>query len=218
MANAARALAILDINANPLGSGQGEANLSTPFNAVLPAARVYIRNHSASVKRQFVKVSVSWKRGANEALRADAELRKIYNISQVREDAQSGIDMNVYGEKVEPVMFSAKWNSKIYTIPPAADDKSEPPRVQVPEGVWDLLMGNYERMHSADPAIRADESMRLAVTLTKRNSAILFETVDGERTQRQNPFGFVEVERVTESMEPINPDSEFLTALEMVEG
>jgi len=207
-----------DLKQTALGMAQGEANLQTPFNGVSARSRVYIRNHSASVDRQYVKVPVSFRRGAQQALQADAELRKHYSVATVRESVAEGIDMNIYAVKKSPVLFATMWNGKQYRVPPAKDDKSEAPRVQVPEGVWDLLMGNWERMHSPDPQIRGEEQMRLATSMTKRNSAILFVTIDGEREQRDNAFGFIEIERVTENMEPINPDSEFLTALELVEG
>lgn len=218
MGASSKALIMLDLSQNPLGRGKGDPSFQAPFNAALPTSRVFLTNHSASVKRKFVKVGVSFKRGAAQALQADAELRKLYNIATLREAVNEGQDMNVYGEKISPVLYGPRWNNVVYRIPPARNPEEPPPRIQVPEGVWDLLMGNYDRMHSSDERERAEESMRLAVSQTSKRSPILFVTIDGEREQRDNEFGFIEIERVTEHMEPISPNSEFLTAMELVEG
>jgi hypothetical protein len=213
-----KAMVLLDLKQNPLGLGKGDPSFQAPFNASLPQARVYLINHSAAVRRKFVKVGVSFKRGAAQALQADAELRKLYNIATLREAVADGQDMNVYAEKISPVLYGPRWNNTVYRIPPAMNPGDPPPRIQVPEGVWDLLMGNYDRMHSADPRERAEESMRLATSMTNKHSPIRFVTLDGERVERDNEFGFIEIERVTEKLEPISPDTEFLTALELVEG
>jgi hypothetical protein len=208
---------MLDLQNNPLGAGQNEANLTAPFNAAVSKARIFLINHSANISRRYVKVPVSFKRGAAQALQADAELRKLYNISTLREAVAEGQDMNVYGEKKSAVMYAPTWNGKTYPIPPAKDENSPPPRVQVPEGLWDLLMGNYERMNSSDPRERAEEAVRLANSFIAKRNPVLYVTVDGERTTRDNPFGFIEIERVTEHMEPVSPDTEFLTAMEIAE-
>ena len=211
-----KAMVLLDLKQNPLGLGKGDPSFQAPFNATLPTARVYITNqHRGDVA--FV-TAVSFKRGAAQALQADAELRKLYNIATLREAVSEGQDMNVYAEKIAPVLFAPKWNNQVYRVYPAKDPNSPPPRVQVPAGLWDLLMGNYDRMNSDDERVRAEEAMRLAVSQTNKHSPIRFVTIDGERIERDNEFGFIEIERVTEALEPISPDTEFLTALELVEG
>jgi hypothetical protein len=206
-----------DIRQNPLGSAAGDPSFGTPFGSKLPAARIFLRNHSARQKRRFVKVPVSFRRGAAEALAADAELRKIYNIATLEAAIERGVDKNVYGEKIERILFAPKFDGQQYFIPPAKGEE-EPPLVQVPEGMWDLLMGNWDRMNSPDIRIKTEEMTRFANSQVWKHSPILFVTMDGRRTAKDNPFGFIEIERRTEKMEPIAPDAEFLTGLEMVES
>jgi hypothetical protein len=53
--------------------------------------------------------------------------------------------------------------------------------------------------------------------MIRKLNPIAFITVDGERVEKtENPFGFIEIERRTEKLEPVTPDTEFLTAMEMV--
>jgi hypothetical protein len=204
------------LKTNPLGHGQGDPSLQAPFNNAQPTARIFLINHSRTVERRFVKVGVSWKRGAAKALQADAELRKLYNVATLREAVVDGQDMNVYDTKRAPVLFAPFWNGVRYPVPPAPEG-APPLAVQVPEGLWDLFMGNWDRMNDPDQRVRAEEAMRLAISQTAKNSPIRFVTVDGEREERENPFGFIEIERRTERMEPIAPDTEFLTAMDLIE-
>jgi len=212
-----KALIALDLQQTRLGDAPGDPDFTRPHNASPPVARIFLRNHSAKRERTYTKVAVSFKRGAARALQADAKLRQIYNIATINEAVRDGQDMNVYDQKTQPVMFAPKFNGVMYPIPPAADSASEPPLVQVPEGLWDLLMGNWDRMHSPDERVRTEESMRLALMRSGKKNPILFVTVDGERTMLDNPFGFIEIERRTEKMDPIAPTTDFLTALDLVE-
>lgn len=213
-----KALIEWEIKNTPLGLAQGDPQFGTVLGAKLPTARIFLRNHSAKQKRKFVKVAVSERRGAAAALQADAELRKLYNIATFREAVKDGVDMNVYSEKIERVLFAPMFDGQRYPIPPARGVDEEPPAVQVPEGLWDMLMGNFDRMNSPDIRIRSDEQTRFANSQAFKHSAILFVTIDGKRSMRDNPFGFIEIERRTEKMEPIMPDAEFLTALELIEN
>jgi hypothetical protein len=220
--NSTKAMVLLDLKNNPLGLGSGEGSLQAPFNSAAPKARVFLTNHSREVLRKYVKVPVSFKRGAAQALSADPELRKLYNVATLREAVTDGQDMNVYAQHTKAVIFAPVWNGQRYPIPPAPES-GKPKPVQVPEGLWDLLMGNYERMHATldngqpDVRVRSEEAMRLAIAQTGKRSPILYVTIDGEREQRDNPFGFIEIERRTEHLEPVDPSSEFLTAMDLVE-
>jgi len=72
-------------------------------------------------------------------------------------------------------------------------------------------------MHSADPRTKDAEQARFAASMLRRLNPIAFVTIDGVRTEKaENPFGFIEIERRTEKLEPVMPDTEFLTAMEMV--
>jgi hypothetical protein len=200
-----------------LGGAPGDPNLNMPFGSKLPAARIFLRNHSTKQLRKFKQISVSARRGAAQALAADKKLREIYNMATFYDAVKAGEDLNVYGEKKQSILYAPKFDGRAWNIPPARGEE-EPPTVQVPEGLWDLLMGNYERMHSPDHRVRAEEAVRYANSMVFKVSYILFVTVDGNRQMRDNPFGFIEIERRTERFAPVHVDSEFLTALEMVEA
>ena len=206
-----------DLQQTALGNAPGDPNLNMPFGSKLPAARIFLRNHSTKQIVKFKQVSVSARRGAAQALAADKKLREIYNMATFYDAVKAGEDMNVYGERKKSVLYAPKFDGRTWSIPPARGEE-EPVAVQVPEGMWDLLMGNYERMHSADHRVRAEEAVRFANSMIFRTNFILFVTVDGQRQMRDNPFGFIEIERRTEKFEPVHVDSEFLTALEMVEA
>jgi hypothetical protein len=207
-----------ELKNNPLGLGQGDPSFMSTFGAKLPKARIFLRNWSGRQKRTYVKTAVSFRRGASKLLQEDAELRKIHNIATLNEAIKEGIDMNKYAEKIQAVIFAPMFNGRRYPIPPAKAGEEEPPLIQVPEGMWDILMGNYERMNSVDIRIRSEEETRFANSQHGKHSPILFITEDGKRRMKENPFGFIEIERRTEHMEPVAPDTEFLTALEMVEA
>jgi hypothetical protein len=213
-----RALIELDLKSNPLGMSPGDPSFSAPFNHGAAQARVFLRNWSASQKRKYVKIPVSERRGAAKALVADKELGRIYNVATLHEAIKEGQDMNVYDFQIRPVLFAPLWDGKRWPIPPAPNAEDEPPSVQVPEGLWDLLMGNYERMNSPIEKERSDEAMRLATSMLFKHSSILFVTIDGKRSMRDNPFGFIEISRVTEKMAPVSPNTEFLTAMDLVEN
>ena len=202
----------------PLGHQDGDPNPQQPFTTGKTPARIFLRNHSAKMKRKYVEVGVSFRRGAAEALQADAELRKVYNIATLEAARERGIDKNVYREKIQPVIFAPMFDGKRYPVPPAKPGEDEPPLIQVPEGIWDLLCGNYERMRSSDARVQADEQTRFANSQVWKHSPVRYITIDGKRTEKENPFGFIEIERRTEKFEPIIPDMEFLTGLDLVES
>uniref|UniRef100_E6QP85 Uncharacterized protein n=1 Tax=mine drainage metagenome TaxID=410659 RepID=E6QP85_9ZZZZ len=213
-----KALIALDLQQNPMGLGQNEGNLQTPFNAAMPAARVYVRNWSRTQKRKMVKIAVSERRGADEALLADKELQKRYNVDTLSSRAGKGFDVNVYETKVHPVAHRLKWNNRDFVILPASSDDEDPPMVLLPEGVWDLYLGNYERMHSDDHRVRAEEGGRLGTIWLRRHNPILKVTDNGETKVRDNAFGYLEFIRVVEKEAPATIDRDFLTALELVEA
>jgi hypothetical protein len=230
--NSSKALIALDLQNNPLGSVQGEANLQSPFNAVQQAPRVYVVNHSATVKRRWVKVAVSGRRGAREALAADPSLRKDFTPQSIYDEVRGGQDMNVYVEGIKPVVLKMEFNGRSFFISPAEceyeydKDKNivkvvrvikEAQLQLVPEGLWDLYLGNYARMRSTKQDERSHEHERIAVAWTQRYNPALIINDDGEKQTRNNPFGYVEFIRVIEREAPEEMNRDFVTAMELAE-
>lgn len=206
---------MLDLKERPLGLGDGEGTLQQPFNARPVNAQVFLINHSATQTRKFVKLAVSERRGADEALLADKELTKIYNVETLSR-AAGRRDMNVYVSKVQPVVYRVIFDSQPFYIT-YAKGESDPPRCLVPEGVWDQFMGNYERMHSDDPRVVSEEAQRLALLWQGRHNPILRITENGETTTRDNPYGYLEIVRIVQTEAPQSLDRDFVTAADFLE-
>lgn len=218
-----------DLQNTPLGQGTGqlESQLSAPFNARSSGVRVYVINHSAEVERRAVKVGVSQYRGAREALKEDQNLRKDFTVQSLQDEAKKGQDMNIYHDVCKPVVYKITFDNRSFIIPPAectVDDKGnyhavgEPQAHLVPEGVWDLFLGNYDRMHSTEKDVASDEANRLATAWFRRRNPVLRITVDGVTKTKDNPFGFLEFRRFVEAQAPQQIDKEFLTAMDLQEA
>jgi len=214
----------LDLQSNPLGTQKGE-NFGVPSNYVIPPARIYVRNWSRTHQYKYVWIPVSFRRGAEDALREDKELAKIYNVDTIyNRIIRDGQDFTRYKNDLHPVALQFLVGGQKVIIPPAKDADSEPPKVEVPEGSWDLFLGNYDRMravdvHSGEPnrTVIMDEQSRLSFSWRNRHNPVMRYTDDGVETTIKNEFGFIEFIR-----EPIRAsaevmDKDFLTAMELVE-
>jgi len=223
-ARAAALQALMDAEARPFGTAPEDRKFQAPANYVPPPARIYMRNWSRTQSYKRIWIPVSFRRGAEEALTQDKKLAEIYNVDTLFKRVADGFDMTRYKTEVHPVAFRFKVDNEVWTIPPAKDAQSEPPKVEVPEGAWDLFLGNYERMHAVDrhtgapnAAVIGEEKTRLAFSWRNRHNPVLKYTDDGESNDIKNEFGFIEFIR-----EPIRPmaevqDKEYLTALELCE-
>lgn len=229
MANGTQLAVWLDLQNNPLGRGGKDPNMNVAANYVIPSARVYVVNHSRTRAFKRVVVPVSDKRGAEEALIYDKELAKIYNVDTLYRAAEKR-DMSRVKSEIYPCVATIKVGGRVYAIPPARTADSEPPRVYIDkDGVWDLYLGNYERMRgfdpftnrasaeNPDPTIIGEEKTKLALRWNQRHNPVFRYTDDGETTDIKNEYGFLEFIRETQKAmtEPI--DKEYLAALDIAE-
>jgi hypothetical protein len=220
---------LLELESSPLGTKRGE-NFGVAANYVEPPARIYVRNWSATVERKEILVAVSTRRGAEEALNVDKDLRNIYNVDTLYRTVEQGRDMNRYRKRIHPVIFKIQVGQKTRFIPPAKDASEPPPKVEVPEGAWDLFLGNYERMRgivrdfrgdvkrSGDATVIGEETSRWNLYWSRRHNPVMSYTDDGDTVDRKNQFGFLEF--IRETVEPMQEmlDKEYLTALDLVES
>lgn len=227
MANGSNLEVYLDLQAHPIGSQRGES-FGMPINFAIPPARVYVVNHSRTRKWKKLLVPVSHLRGAEEALIQDKELAKVYNVDTLVRAAEKR-DMSRYRTDLFPVGLKLRIpgtpdgkggceQSHDLIIPPAPEAETKPIMVEVPEGTWDLYLGNYERMRSEDPHVVQDEKQRLAHAWSRRHNPVFAYTDDGVTTSLENPHGFLEFVRVTQRavLEPV--DRAYLTSLDLVEA
>jgi hypothetical protein len=156
----------------PLGRADGEANLQVPFNAKPTSVIISVKNHSATVERKVLKAAVSYMGGTEQkAVRDHWEGM----TSEAIQKEAARRDMNVYDHKVKPVKAMLPFDGKNYIIPPGKTKEDEPPKVTVPEGMWDLYMGNWERMNGSAQE-RNEELQRLATRFSGReNPAMQFD-------------------------------------------
>lgn len=157
----------------PLGRADGEANLTVPFNQGPTTVIVRVRNHSRTANRRILHKPVSQTQGGD-----DLEVQAKYpgmSAESIQKAAQQR-DMSVYKMGVKAVKASLPFDGKMYVIPPAKTADEEPPAVIVPEGMWDLYMGNWERMNGT-PQDRTEELARLAARFSGReNPAMVFDS------------------------------------------
>lgn len=223
-----------DLTQHPLGTSRGE-NFNVPQNYRIPPARIYVLNHSRTQKRKYPTVVVSELHGAEEALILDKELAKTYNVDTLTRQVEKGKDMTRYKVGIEAVNFRLRLpGGQTVVVPPASTQDGKPPAVEVPDGTWDLYMGNYNRMQGFagvkprdeekfDRNVQSDEEARLALYWRQRYNPVFQVTDDGATKPflwggGPNPFGFLEFVRISQRavLEPI--DREYLTSLDVVEA
>ncbi|MGC1237824.1 MAG: hypothetical protein WA860_03435 [Acidimicrobiales bacterium] len=227
---------------HPLGQMANE-NFSVPSNYRIPPARIYVVNHSLKRKWKRTIQAVSERQGAEDALMLSKDLRNMYNADMMYKQVEKGRDMNQYVNEVKPVVWKLALPGGTYAlIPPSQPDA--PDRlimVEVPEGTWDMYLGNYNRMQGfpgqsprriMGPAgemidnpmerfsrkVQGDEETKLAIMWRQRHNPVFQVTDDGVVQSRNNPYGIIEFVRVsqTATVEPI--DKEYLSALDLAES
>ncbi len=234
---------IANLNQHPLGSGANE-NFSVPSNYRIPPARIYVVNHSRTRKWKRVKVAVSYRRGADNALMADNKFRELYgNEDMVYKAVRDGRDMNRYVEELKAVVWRlALPGGRFMPIPPSHEDTPEKPiLVEVPDGTWDIYLGNYERMQGYpgiyprnqdgsrsekdkfDATVQSRERQALAMRWQTRHRPVFSYTDDGETTPIildgvANPYGILEFIRVTQKPTTEVVDKDYLSALDLFES
>jgi hypothetical protein len=157
----------------PLGRADGEANLQVPFNQGPTTVVVRVRNHSRTATRKLLKAAVSY--AGNSAYEPEVlEKYKGQSPESIQKTAMTR-DMNVYATGTKAVKARLPFDGKDYIIPPAKSESEEPQAVIVPEGMWDLYMGNWNRMNGTQQE-KTEELNRLASRFAGReNPAMKFD-------------------------------------------
>ena len=232
MAGGANVRQWAELEQAPLGSRHGE-NLGVPVNYVIPPARIYVKNYSRTLSRKEIAVAVSARRGAEEALAYNnGELMKTYNVDTLIKRIESGVDMNRYTTHIHPVAFVVIVDGQATVIPPAVNAETEPPEVEVPDGAWDVFLGNYDRMRGVvrdplehgkvkregDKIVIGEEQSRLNLRWSMRFNPVLSYVDDGDVHEIKNPYGYLQfIRRPVRAIKEIM-DKDYLSALELVEA
>ena len=232
-----------DLLARPMGTMRGET-FGMPVNYIPPPARIYVVNHSRTRPWRKLMVAVSTRRGADKLLARNKQLREIYNADAIYREVAEGRDMSEYQDGMHPTNATVRIPggpngnggsipSSPRVIPASENDTDAPIRIEVPEGTWDLYLGNYDRMHGFESAARFDqrgneilpdakviegEKIRLSNYWKYRHNPVFAYTDDGETVDLQNPFGFLEFIRETRVALERPIDQAYLTAMDLVES
>jgi hypothetical protein len=189
---------LAEIAAQPIGSVAGDPRPGVAFN-VLPAQAVYFaRNRSSELPRKVITQSYSARQHIPE------KLQQKYHMDGATIAQQIDRGLANYDETetaIEPVDKVLMWDSKRYVIRCSREPGKPGEWQPIPEGLWDLYLGNYERMHHADAQVRKEEGDRLRGVMGGKN--IVFE--EGERP---NEWAYIEFRREEITSEPVATDRE----------
>jgi len=151
-----------DLEGNP-----SDQIFNVPANFQGRKALVYARNWSAVKPRRVIKEAVSFITGGEITVDEMAKKgRPAPSLDTLRERAKT-TDVNFYEDKIVPAVFVIRFDGRELAIPfhgidAKTGEECDAPHVLVEEGAYDLYCGNYERMHSRDPRIKAAEAQHVA--------------------------------------------------------
>jgi hypothetical protein len=167
----------IDYASSPLGSLAGEAHLQRPFNETQPAAIIRVKNCSDEVKRKIVIEAVSFLSGGELSIAKGPYKGKNVTEETLQKRAAAGRNVNWEEFKIVPQPVALKIDGRVIQLHPGEEKI-------VPEGLWDLYCGNWDRMHSTDEKERTNELERLLNRGLNR-----FVMTEG------NPYGFLQFTR-----------------------
>lgn len=147
--------AVLDsLTAAPLGSVEGDINPNIARNAKAMTAVYFARNLSGTLKRRTIDIAVTVGVGYD-----NPKVKKYWGNmdgEEIRKQCAQGRDMNLYKNDVYPVRKVLKFNNQLIEVPV---DGTE---ISIPEGLWDIYLGNYDRIRSKDNLTQSQEYERLS--------------------------------------------------------
>lgn len=202
----AKADVMRSLQSSPLGTGDMEGGLQAPFNAPREHVVVKVRNLSALQKRRYVIEPISWLRGGEQYADEMQQKGKFVNLETLQKRAAHGADVSPTEVAVKPVDVFLTFDNAHYYVP-AVDDKTgeKAPWVDVPDGVYDLYVGNFQRLN--DPRERAKELERVK---SRRKDYVV-------RAGDKNEYAFLEFSYEVIQPTAIAVDKERIYAGEVVE-
>ena len=205
---AMKTLVEADVLAKPLGTVVGDPRPGYAQNARMPTAIFFARNLSNKVERKVLKgKAVSAAQQVPEKVKAkfgmDGEaIKDAINMGRA--------DFNEYEYKISPVHKKLMADSQTYLIPASEKEGEAGPWVPIPESLYELWLGSWERRHALnkdgtpDTQVRREESTRLANSIS---SSVVFE----EGTDRPE-LAYIEMKREEIITAPIAADREMVYA------
>jgi hypothetical protein len=219
MANGAPFEPRYNYRTQPLGTLDGEAGLTVPYNMSAEAV-IHVRNWSALRPRRVLVEAVSPQRGGTRQVKEKGNP----NFGRTPEELQrlvkdEGRDMNWYEYKIAPIPFGLRFDGQVVEIRPDLEEvdvknpdtgeyhmEKQPKWYLIKPGAWDLYMGNFERMQSRNNMERSKEMEQL-------NNRGLHRWV----LSADNPYGILEFKREEIRYETQRVDRDRVSAGEIIE-
>lgn len=211
LSRSAKAQVAADLGMQPLGTGGGEPG-QVAANATKDIVLVKVRNLSAVHARRCVIERVSFVRGGEQYegdVRRESKGRNVIDLNALRARAMFD-DVSPTVEKIEAINVALTFDSGLYLVPAYAeghegDPEHAAPWVEVPDGVYDLYVGNFQRLN--DPRERSKEIERVK---SRRLDVVL-------RPGAKNPWAFMEFQRQVVRPMPTAVDAERIYSGDLVE-
>lgn len=213
--NSGKSAIIEEVYSSPIGSQAGDPRPGVAFNA-LPASAVYFaRNLSHKEPRKVLRKAVSAIGHVPEEIQQKAKLDE----STIRDMVNHGLqDFSEYDYVIDPVDKVFYADGKPYAVRCSREKGHAGEWTPIPESVWDLQLGNFNRMHgiatidpmtnkprAVDPFDKADEQTKLSGRFAGRGVAFEEGTDRGE-------WAYIEMRREEIVSEPVAVDREKIHA------
>lgn len=178
----------------PLGQGPGERVPYVPANFRGQQAMVYARNWSSVRPRKIVIDAVSYYRGGDVVQRDQIAVGAVQSLESLHQQARDGVDKSKYAMEIKPIVFTVRFDGRATPVPyhgvdALTGEECDAPHVVIPEGAWDLYVGNWDALHSKNPQERNLELARVSAAWGKFNRVFHAEAPPGE-------FAYVEFVRI----------------------
>lgn len=187
-----------ELQGAPIGSMPGDPVPGLSYRRPGSQAVYFARNISNQVEREVTTATLSAIGVVSE------ELKKKFSLDgeAIKDRVNRGLlPANITDLKLEVIDKVFRYDGKSYLIPASRTKGEAGPWVPIPEGVWDLLLGNYDIIHGKDEFSRRDEMTQLAGRWGGKCVAF------AEGTERK-PWQYVELKREEISEAPVAADRE----------
>lgn len=198
------------LQANPFGADPSDPKAGLAMNQGSEYVKCFVRNWSANRERRFITEHISWLKGGERAAKAAKLQGEDFELDKKRKEAYLGQNPSVTEVAIKPVSAILQFDSQQFIVPASDNAKKDPEWVPIPQGVFDLYYGNWERLNSTDAKERALEAEAVAI----RRRDVCLRMNKGQNT---NEFGFLEFKREIIPHQSIAIDSDMVFSDSYVE-
>lgn len=187
-----------ELFASPLGSKVGDPRPGIAQNARPAQAIYFARNLSNKVERKVLRRAVSAVQRVPESVQRDYHM----DAAEIQDKTNRGLaDFNTYELAVDPIDKQMMFDSRPYIVRCSREKGKEGEWTPIPEGLYELYLGSYDRRNSSDEQVRREE--RVHMTNANQGRSIVFE----EGAER-GEWAYIEMRREEIKTAPVAADRE----------